>query len=176
MKEAIGGVSLFQIVILFLLLFTGVMCLTINHSKAYGVKDKIINILETDKLSSYEKSNNNELNSETVDNIIEHLNESGYRITGRCPSDEWTGYDRNGVKTNNNASFCIKTVDVSKAYYNDAVEKCKNNGCTVTSGHLPKMVYYDIIVFYQLDIPIIKQIFNLKLYGSTKILFGENSI
>ena len=53
MKEAIGGVSLFQIVILFLLLFTGVMCLTINHSKAFGVKDEIINIIETDVLASY---------------------------------------------------------------------------------------------------------------------------
>ena len=42
MKEAIGGVSIFQIAVLFLLIFTGVMCLTINHSKAFGVKEEKI--------------------------------------------------------------------------------------------------------------------------------------
>ena len=41
MKESIGGTALFQITIVFLLLFTGVMCITINHSKAFAVKDEI---------------------------------------------------------------------------------------------------------------------------------------
>lgn len=171
MKEAIGGVSLFQIVVLFLLLFTGVMCLTINHSKAFGVKDEIINILESEKLSY-----NGNLDSTTANNIVNHLNEVGYRITGDCPSGDWVGYDRSGKALSNNvsnASFCIRAVDVSEAYYNDLEEKCKKNKCETTNGDLPKMVYYDVIVFYQLDIPIIKQVFSLKLYGSTKILFGE---
>ena len=52
MREAIGGISIFQIVILFILLFTGVMCLTINHSKAFGVKDEIITIIENEPLGS----------------------------------------------------------------------------------------------------------------------------
>ena len=47
MKEAMGGVPLFEIVVVFILLFTGIMCLTINHSKAFAVKDEIINIIET---------------------------------------------------------------------------------------------------------------------------------
>ena len=77
MKEAIGGVSLFQIVILFLLLFTGVMCLTINHSKAFGVKDEIINILETDILASYGTVSSYEVSTDTMTKIINHLNEVG---------------------------------------------------------------------------------------------------
>lgn len=173
MKEAIGGVTLFQIVILFLLIFTAVMCLTINHSKAFGVKDEIINILETDKLGSYVSGTNNALDSNTISNVVEHLNEVGYRITGSCPNGNWIGYDRNGNQTSNNASFCIRTVDVSNAYYEDIKEKCKNGKCEITSGEFPKMVYYDVVVFYQLDIPIIRQVFNLKLNGSTKIMFGD---
>lgn len=172
MKEAIGGVSLFQIVILFLLLFTGVMCLTINHSKAFGVKDEIINILETDTLASYGTVSTYEVSTSTMQQIIDHLNEVGYRITGDCPSGDWVGYDRNGSKVSKNASFCIRSVNVSNAYRNDLLEKCKNNKCDITYDDFPSMVYYDVILFYQLDIPIISKVFNLKLYGSTKTLLG----
>lgn len=172
MKEAIGGVSLFQIVILFLLLFTGVMCLTINHSKAFGVKDEIINIIETDVLASYGTVSSYEVTSDTMTKIIDHLNEVGYRITGDCPSGEWIGYDRNGTKVNNNASFCIRSVNVSDAYKIDLQNKCNNNVCNITHDDFPSMVYYDVILFYQLDIPIISKVFNLKLYGSTKTLLG----
>ena len=45
MKEAIGGVSIFQLAVIFLLIFTAIMCLTINHSKAFGVKDEVINLI-----------------------------------------------------------------------------------------------------------------------------------
>ena len=47
MKEAIGGTWLFQIVIAFILLFTGFMCLTINRSKAFNVKDQIIQSIQS---------------------------------------------------------------------------------------------------------------------------------
>ena len=92
MKEAIGGISLFQIVIVFLLLFTAIMCLTINHSKAFAVKDEIINIIETHSFSS--SGRNYELSQNIIDEIVEKLNESGYRITGNCPSGSWIGYNR----------------------------------------------------------------------------------
>lgn len=172
MKEAIGGVSLFQIVIVLLLVFTGVMCLTINHSKAFGVKDEIINILETDILANANKVNDYELGDSTVKSVIEHLNEVGYRITGDCPNDNWIGYDRNGVIVTNNASFCIKAVSVSDAYYDDSSKKCSNGKCHTTQGDYPKMIYYDVILFYQLDVPVIKDVMNFKLYGSTKVIFG----
>ena len=46
MKEAVSATTIFQIVILFILLFTAIMCLTINNSNAFGIKDEIINIIE----------------------------------------------------------------------------------------------------------------------------------
>jgi len=172
MKEAIGGVSLFQIVIVFLLVFTGVMCLTINHSKAFGVKDEIINILETDVLASYGTTSNYELNSDTVGNIINHLNDVGYRITGDCPNADWIGYDRNGTKVTDNAAFCVKAVNVGQAYHNDIDEKCSNDKCQTTYDDFPSMIYYDVILFYQLDVPVLKEVMNFKMYGSTKVIFG----
>ena len=171
MKEAIGGLSLFQIVIILLLVFAGIMCLTINHSKAFGVKDEIINIIEKDNVSL---SASNELSDGTLSKVAEYLQEAGYRITGECPSDKWVAYDRNGnrLSNNRNAAFCIRSVDVSKQYKDDAIAKCGQDKCEETGEEFPKMVYYEITLFYQLDIPVIKSVFNLKLNGSTKVLFG----
>ena len=47
MREAIGGTWLFQIVIVFILLFTGFLCLSINRSKAFNVKDQIIQTIQS---------------------------------------------------------------------------------------------------------------------------------
>lgn len=168
MKEAIGGLSIFQLVIVFLLLFTGIMCLTINHSKAFGVKDEVINIIEKEYIA-----NNNNPYEEVIPQVIDYMQQIGHRITGKC-DDRWVGYDLNGSEVSNDtAVICIRTVDVTESYYNDAAEKCKNGNCSNTSGEdYPPMIYYDIKVFYQLDIPIIKNVMNLTLSGSTKVLFG----
>ena len=44
MRETMSITAIFQIFILFILLFTAIMCLTINNSNAFGVKDSIINV------------------------------------------------------------------------------------------------------------------------------------
>ena len=168
MKEAIGGISIFQIVIVFILLFTAIMALTINHSKAFAVKDEVINILENSNATSVK---NHKLDNNTITKIVEALENGGYRIVGSCP-DDYVGYNRKGDEVSSNASFCIKANLVSETYRNDLNNKCKNNKCVITGDDYPAMVYYDVRLFYQLDIPIIRNIFNFTINGSTKVLFG----
>lgn len=172
MKEAIGGISIFQLVIIFILLFTGIMCLTINHSKAFGVKDEIITIIQNQKIPSYSSNASYKLDEETSQKISQHLKDAGYRITGTCPSAEWIGYDRDGKEVKNDAAYCVKVTNVSNIFHDDLVEKCKNDACQVTSDDFPSMVYYDVVLFYQLDIPALNNIMNFKIYGSTKVVFG----
>lgn len=171
MKEALGGISLFEIVIFFILIFTGIMCLTINHAKAFGVKDEVIN--EIEKMSIKNVGDVSSLNSTTVNNIIEKLSDMGYRNTGRCPDSSWTGYTRDGrVTSGSDANFCIQAVRVSDAFDDDARSKCHGSCTPLTSQNIyPTMVYYNIALFYQLDLPIVSG-FNFRVYGSTKILFG----
>lgn len=166
MREAFGGISLFQIVIVFLLVFTGVMCVTINHSKAFGVKSEIVNIIENKPLSS-----GNGLEQDTVDEIVTYINESGYRITGNC-SDGYIGYDRYGKETGGkDAAICIRPVNVSESYTSDLAGVCTGD-CGYLDSDLPAMVYYDIVVFYQIDAPVINNVFNFQLKASTKVLYG----
>lgn len=170
MREAMGGIPIFQIVIVFILLFTGIMCLTINRAKAYGVKDEIITIIETEGTAG--SSSSFALSDETNRLIAEQLNKVGYRITGDCPAG-YQGYNRNGVldSTGRNAAYCVGYSVVSEVFDNDLNEKCRGSKCTPTKEDLPNMVYYDIVLFYQLDIPIMRSIFNFKVSGSTRVLF-----
>lgn len=152
MKESIGGTSLFIIVISFILLFTGIMCLTINHSKAFSVKDDIITMIENNE--GIDLNNNS-------DELGTILSEAGYRTTGDCPyndDDKYTSYQRDGSMTtgNNEGSVCIEKIDaIGNTEFGDSC-------------------YYRVIVFFQLDIPILNSIFNFNLKGDTKIVHGND--
>lgn len=166
MKPAIGGITIFQLVIIFILFFTGIMCLTINHTKAFSVKDSIVNLIED---SDYNDSNE-------IDHaaIAELLVKAGYRITGNdCPNG-WEGFNRDGNPVNKNVSYCIRKVEVANTFIDDANVKCSANpNCELASNVYPNMFYYDVMVFYQLDIPGLNHLMNFAATSSTRLMIGE---
>lgn len=161
MKEAIGGVSIFQIVILFILLFTAIMCLTINNANAFQIKDEITNIIELHNGDFLTKEGN--LNNE----IVTAVADSAYRTVGKC-DEGFIGYDRNGnkVSAGQQASICIKCVNIT----NSIVKKAKGN--IVPLGNV-NSYYYQIEVFYQLDLPVISQIYNFRSKSETKTIYDD---
>ena len=178
MKEAVGGISIFQIVIFFILVFTGIMCLTINHSKAFGVKDEIITILENSKLDVNAHNGIYGLSNATMEDIRNHFKDVGYHITGHCPTnddstkDNWIGYNINLEVDNNQPVFCIRANKVASLYAQEAAKKCEGNKCVVTEEDFPPAVYYDVVLFFQFDVPFLNNFLNFKLSGSTKVIFG----
>lgn len=177
MREAIGGISIFQIVIVLILLFTGIMCLTINHSKAFGVKDEIITIIENETLGgkASDKEPNYGISDTMLQKIVDQLKKAGYHTTGDCPTDKpYVGYDREGqiVTSGKGVSFCLRANKVDDEFEQDAIDICKTGVCQTTENEFPPMVYYDVVLFFQLDIPVINYLFNFNLKGTTKIMFG----
>lgn len=166
MREAIGGTWLFQIVIVFVLLFSGFMCLTINQSKAFNVKDRIIQTIQ-----SYDGI---DLNSQCTGSggalceIASYLIDSAYRTTGDCRKESekdgvtYYGFTKEGKTSNNNAAFCVAKVvsETSNSY----------------SAELPSVSYYRVVVFYQLDLPIFHDLFNFKIKGDTRTIYSGGSI
>lgn len=152
MREAIGGTWIFQIVVFFILLFTGFMCLTINHSKAFNVKNMIVKEIERSEGANLSNPNSDE----AIVKIVEYLKTVSYRTTGNCPRSTgdlvWYGYNRDGQIDSRNTAFCIA------------------KQTTRTGSDMPDMSYYRVIVFYQLDLPIFKSVFNFKVTGDTKII------
>ena len=164
MKESIAGVPIFQIVIVFIIIFAGIMALTINHSKAFGVKDEIINIIESS--NDYKVG----LSEKTLAEIANRLGEVGYRASESCSrlgGTGWRGYTRDGVPTSGDAAFCIRVSDAALAMQQAAANSCN---CSIVGGDFPEMTYYDIGLFYKLEIPILNDLLVFTLKGSTKII------
>jgi len=164
MKEAIGSTWLFQIVIIFIILFAGYMCLSINHSKAFAVKDDIIEIIERNNGVSLD---DNMVSSSTSKEIASKLMDSGYRTNGNCSSlssdsdkGSWVGFNREGKVDNNHATFCIRKVNVS--------------GAVQVSNELPTTVYYQVAVFYQLDLPVLNHIMSFSVKGDTRLIYNPS--
>ena len=104
---------------------------------------------------------------ETIDlqKIIDSLDSNSYRQTGSCEAIEHSlnekavvvGYTRTGEKTitGKKDSFCIAKIPAQKTNSEDTL----------------KGYYYQIYVFYQLDIPIVNSLFNFRAIGETKLLY-----
>ena len=165
MREAVGGTWLFQIVIVFILLFAGFMCLNINHSKAFNVKDRIIQTIQSNNGLDLTSQCNNLNDDTTICEIARYLINNAYRNTGSCSglnngTVTYTGFTREGkIASSGNASFCVAKV---------------NSGGSQNSefqGELPSVSYYRVAVFYQLDLPIFNNLFNFHLTGDTKTIY-----
>lgn len=158
MKEAVGGFSLFNIVIVFVLLFAGYVSLSINYSKAYNVKNEIINIIKNQGgicTSSTASSDNNCYNFK--EQITDYFQEANYRITHNC-EDGWVGFSRTGelLSDGKNAAFCVKVIAEN------------------SNSELPVAVYYQVKVFYQLDLPLINNLIELSITGETSRIYEPN--
>lgn len=164
MKESISVTTIFQIVILFILLFTAIMCLTINNSNAFGVKDRILNIIEMNNGNYLDGDNLNE-------DIVEAISQESYRTTGIC-EDDYTGYERNGERVNpgDRASICIKEVNVTEGIDEYLYGILQDS----VSSAFVEGKYYQIILFYQLDLPVFRQAYNFRTKGETRIIYQEN--
>lgn len=168
MKTAIGGTWLFQIVVVMLLLFTGYLSLSVNYSKAFNVKNEILEIIERHNGNTEEARNE----------INKYLNEVGYRTTGDCGENrtdvsnntvvgDWIGYNSRGSDTTgsgwaNESNYCIRTRDVV----------AKNSE---ESNEIPLSSYYQIKVFFKLDIPILSYVFTFNVKGDTKIIYNPQN-
>lgn len=160
MRDSIGGVYLFNIVILFIILFTGIMCMTVNRTKAYSVKDAMIQEIEL----------NDGLNlSGNIANIAEIARDFSYRTIGNCDTG-YIGFDRDGNPDSSNSSICIRKVII-----NDPANVF--DGYSDTSyldDEAPSGCYYSVELFYSLGIPILKEVFGFSVQSETKTVYGEN--
>lgn len=159
MKESIGGTWLFTIVIVFIALFTTFVSVTTNYARCFKIKDAVIDKIEFHK----------GVNSDSLAAIREMLVNLGYSSTGRCPdAADWFGFsasDNNNAPTGygGNVNFCIQKKQI--------VCPAKEVGGRVEGSfdRFPS-AYYTVVIFFKLDWPILRQIFNIKITGETTII------
>jgi len=145
-KESIGGTFTFQLVIIFILIFVSFVTLTINYTRTYAIKNEVLSFIEkneglTDKPGG------------AIELINNYLTYNNYATMGVCDEDH---YGVNNLTINSYE----KVVKGEKYYY--CVKKVNNASAT----H-PHRVYYDIVVFFRFNIPVMGDIFSFRATGTT---------
>lgn len=152
MRESIGGGWLLTIVAIFIVLFTSFLAVSINYTKAFKIKNYIINRIEFDE--GYIQYNSGDLeNLETTDGSTEadiyvYLKNAGYNgnnITAKnCINSEF-GTDENSYK---DGGYCVQEIT-------------DNNG----------QRYYKVTTFIVFDLPFIDNSFTIPINGETKTIY-----
>lgn len=162
MKEAISGTWLFQIVIIFVLIFFAYLTLNINFARSFRVKNEVISIIEREEgLTEGLTSDYGSINL-----ITHYLKQAGYSASGTCPTDVEDGYWKG-----------LKEVDVTDGVlrFNDLFETAipgeKYYMCVKkVSGYHPvdrQVAYYKVQLFFQFDLPFLGRLATFDITGQT---------
>lgn len=162
MKDAISGMGLYIIVIAFIALFTTYVSVTTTYSRCFRIKDELVTVIE----------HYHGLTQEALDEMNTFLSGMGYSSSGTCPNDGkmWNAYSLSGhqgygTKTN----YCVaKNVTTS------------NSTMTANSVYagvgMYDSAYYQVVVFFKLEWPIIRNIFNITISGETQIITNPEDV
>lgn len=147
MREGIGSVVLYNIIIVFIVITFGFLSATLSYMKAFKVNGKIANCLE--KYEGYNWLSDRE--------IAQVLNTIGYRTgTANCEARTHNGvtYQPVAAGTYKRHDYCIYE------YMN------KGNG-DYKRGYFS----YGILTYINMDIPLIGGTFRLPVYSETETIF-----
>lgn len=149
MRETIGTTWIFQLVIIFILIFASYLAIMTNYSKAFKSKNEVLNIIE-----KYEGLTSGNLKAIGI--INNYLSASGYKSMGACEA----GY-YGAVSLNNSSASAFEYVGngSSKKYYY-CVQKVTYTGVKVKS-------YYNVVLFFNLDLPVLGNLFTFRANGTT---------
>lgn len=152
MREAIGSAFIVNMILVFIAVISALLIGSINYSKAYKVKDRIIYTIE--KYDGWSEGTQNEVDSQ--------LKSLGYRIDSGFNSDceklykkkYGSAYDAKYLKHGQNAgasqyNYCVYLVDLKTSIGN----------------------YYSVTTFMRFDIPLIGGLLTFPISGETSVIY-----
>ncbi len=149
MREAFGGTWLLGFVVLFIVLFSAYLAVSVNYTKAFKAKNKIINIIEQNEGFSKTTCGSNKTTSclknskKTEDKIYYYLQNAGFVLEDikSCPNSDSPVRD---------GGYCVDKVSTSQG------------------------AYYKVTTFIKIELPLIWQTFTIPIKGETKVLYYTN--
>lgn len=147
MKEAFGNAFIMALVITFLIIFIIFFATSTSYTKAFKVKNKIVEILEKhDDILNDTSSSSGRLKNNVEEEINTVLSKIGYRISptpNNCPTRN--GREALTKNTTANYEYCIYAYSTSKG------------------------IYYGVTAYMYYQIPVIGAELRFPVYGETKI-------
>lgn len=151
MRRTIGGTWVFQLVIIFVLMFAAYLALSINMSKTYKMKNEMLNFIEKNQGVTDGENGSIYL-------INNYLRYNNYRATGKC-EEGYYGALSIDDDTNSNFEF-VNESNTSKYYY--CIKKVTNY-----NKSYPQRSYYRVKLFLEFNLPVVGNIINFNVEGKT---------
>ncbi|MBO5475305.1 MAG: hypothetical protein J5982_02225 [Bacilli bacterium] len=148
LRNSINGAWLFGIIITFMAILIAYISISINYSKAYEMKTKMITIIE-----EYDG-----LNPSTVEYLNRIAANYGYRKTNTCKvenGEKFVGI-RDGVPTINPS---------------ESQNICITRELKEGSENIEKKYYYNLEVFFGFDLPLLGNLFTFRVSGETNAIY-----
>ncbi len=147
MRDAIGQVFVLQVILAFVILINGYMAYSVNYTRAFRVKNQIVDIIE-----QYEGP----YNQEGLDKINSYINQMTYEVPGRIIQAFEDDYGGSASCQN---GWCYIPHEVTIA-----------GGDGNMTGY-----YYSVVTFVNIDIPVVNNIIGLgnflRIYGETRTIY-----
>lgn len=149
MRESIGGGWLFTLMIVFILLFTAFLAVTINYSRAFKIKNAVIDIIEEEEGFTNDSTSNDPGAMQRINNYLTGV---GYTNKGTCAGDNWLVEDGEKADSGTKYRYCIK----------------KHNKYSDTN---PQKAYYEVTIFFSLNLPVFGDFLTFRVNGETTDIF-----
>lgn len=161
MKSSVSTMSLFQIILVFTLLFAAFLSVAVTYNRVYKLKNETISIIE-----KYEGVNKTSLKI-----INNYLRNSGYNTKGSCESGEY------GVTSLEDTKYEIAASN--KKYYYCLSYYCTNGNCKAEENGVStgNEIFFKTKLFFKFNLPFFGELFTFKITGDTKeiILYETNT-
>lgn len=176
MKSAISNIWLIGLVTLFIFVFAGYLAVTISYSNAFKMKNEILTIIEKhngmtqgqSKTIDSKVTGENVTDVSAMETINLYLYGMAYKVKGTCPKNSnW--YGAKTLVQNNEPDVSYEKNNGSRYYYCFAKRK-SNYG----SSRSLNTYFYDVVIFYRLDLPVLGDIFTFRVEGTTNDINGSN--
>ena len=157
MREAVGTTWIFQLVIIFTLIFVSFLALSINYSRAFRIKNEILSIME-----KYEGVGDQE--GQSISIINNYLRNNAYGVKGSCREGEF------GALSLNDNSLEYVTSDGSKNTYYYCVK-------AISTYTLAKQEQFrfNVRIFFRFNLPIIGELMTFSIDGTTMDIVNANT-
>ncbi len=151
MREAIGGSWLLGFVVLFIVLFSGYLAVSINYTKAFKVKNEILDIIEECE---------------------------GYTTS---PDQNWKTLSNSELEAKDDARSRSLAVIKSMGYYTEDSDTCNDKqgeyqygGYCVNHICTKRGNYYRVTTFIKFEIPFLDLNIKIPITGETPIIYYDN--
>lgn len=166
MRESIGGTWLTGIVITFLALFAGFLAYSISYTKAFRVKDNIIQIIEQNE-GFTTAANTKQHMLENVTNA----SEEDLILNGSAEAEIFNFIQKIGYNYATNIS--CDNGDYDDEFGTSKYGYCLEKHCT-NSANVDK-VYYKVTTYISLQIPVVNVTVQIPISGETTTLYYDST-